>query len=272
MLCSRVTERPIITLTTDFGHRDAYVACMKGVILGIAPNAAIVDISHDVPPQDVRAASALLVSAYRYFPQATIHTVVVDPGVGTARRPVGVAASWGTYVGPDNGCLGGVLAALGHLESDNGWLRDAQAVELSNPDYRHVPVSRTFHGRDIFAPAAAFLACGVPLADMGPAVRTLVGSEGQRPLWENGVLQGTITHIDHFGNAITNILESALPDDPVFDVGGHTIRGLSRTYQDGDIMVLVGSTGFVEVAVRNGSAAADLGLHTGLRVGVRSSS
>jgi S-adenosylmethionine hydrolase len=259
----------IITLTTDFALRDGYVASMKGVILSIVGDVAIVDVSHSVAPQSVDEGAFLLASVWPYFPGSTIHLTVVDPGVGTERRPVAVQTARGTFVGPDNGVFAPALAAIGAIDAGTGTLIDAEAVELTEESYRRHPTSRTFHGRDIFAPAAAHLAAGTPLGRLGPAIESLKTLVLPGFTRRRGALVGSVTHVDAFGNVITSIPAHALPDQPVVRMGEATIEGLSTSYQDRPLGALIGSTGFLEVAVRNGNAAQYLGVRRGDPVEVR---
>lgn len=280
-------QRPLVTLMTDFGTADGYVGTMKGVILGIVPGARLVDISHQIAPQNVRQAAYVLYTAYPFFPQHTVHLVVVDPGVGSARRPIALHTPVGTFVGPDNGVLSYVMARE----------RVGAIVELAAPRYRLSQVSHTFHGRDIFAPAAAHLAAGVPIAALGPPVHDPVLIPPPRLETIPGGLVGEVMHADHFGNVITSLglLEwegDALALAPAFgqagdkahvperfeaknvvvEVVGREIAGVCRTYADvepGQVLALVGSEGHLEIAVREGNAAQRLGLQPGERVIVR---
>jgi S-adenosylmethionine hydrolase len=258
-----VPKFPLVSLTTDFGFLDAYVGVMKGVILGIAPQARIVDISHDVEPQNLAQAAFLLQTAYRYFPAVTIHVGVVDPGVGTARRAIAVQASHGTFVGPDNGIFCAALADQGAIDRETGALLSGRAVALADERYWLQPVSRTFHGRDIFAPVAAHLARGADLASFGPAIATLETGVANPVRSEGGKLYGSIVHIDRFGNAISNLDPQLLGAAPVLEVAGLTIHGLAPNYQQGGIVALVGSSGLIEIAEANASAARTLGLGVG---------
>ncbi len=247
---------PVITLTTDFGLEDAYVAAMKGVILTICPQATLVDVSHEVRPQAVRQAAYLLSTVVPYFPPGTVHLVVVDPGVGTQRRAIAVQTGRATYVAPDNGVLEMALAGDEALS----------AVELAEGHYRLPEVSATFHGRDVFAPAAAHLACGRSLAEMGPAV----------PLAEVYRLaparQPEVLHVDRFGNLITSYRVPAGQARLAVTVGGVRLAGPARTYADvepGELLAYVGSSGYLEIAVREGSAAQRLGAGPGTPVQVQ---
>ena len=275
---------PIITLTTDFGLTDSYVGTMKGVMLSIAPQARLVDITHRISPQNVRQTAYVLYTAYRFFSSQAIHLVVVDPGVGGARRPIAVRLSHGTFVGPDNGVFTYVMAE----ESVEG------VVELSNPRFHLSSVSQTFHGRDIFAPAAGHLASGVRLDELGTALSDPVTLPLPRLEMDSHRIRGEVLHTDHFGNVITSIGRllwrgsalSLVPafqerseerahlqaEDAVVAAGDREIRGLNRTYADvapGDLLTLVGSTGHVEIAVREGSGAERLDLHPGDPVELR---
>ncbi len=186
---------PAIALLTDFGLTDAYVGTMKGVMLSICPAARLIDLTHAVEPQNIRQAAYLLLTAYRYFPPQTVFLVVVDPGVGTARQPIAVETDHGFYVAPDNGVLSYVLSQV----------QIRQQVILQNPAYQLPAASQTFHGRDIFSPAAAHLANGVPITDLGPAVARI--ERLPDPLLKISAEQvcGEVLHIDHFGNVITSI-------------------------------------------------------------------
>ena len=265
----------LLTLLTDFGTSDAYVAALKGVVLGINPDVTIVDITHDVAPQDVGAAAFLLATAAPYFPRGTVHVAVVDPGVGTERRPLLVLTPDAAYVGPDNGIFSSVLG-LHTPSGDDGPASDdaplppgVRAFHLTNPRYWREPVSRTFHGRDIFGPVAAHLTLGVHPEELGEpveSIRRLALSTVRR---EDGGVVGGVVHVDRFGNLVTNIPEAEVAGRLLtVSIAGRTIVGLSETYAsvaDG-LMALVGSYGTVEIAVRNGSAAATLGVGVGERV------
>jgi S-adenosylmethionine hydrolase len=286
-----MNTRPIITLTTDFGVADGYVGTMKGVILDIAPHAQLVDITHEITPQDVRQTAYVLYTATPFFPPHTVHLVVVDPGVGSARRPIAVRSAWGTFVGPDNGVFSYVMAAA---VADGESTQIEAVVELANPRYRLLQVSHTFHGRDIFAPAAAHLAAGVPIDQLGPAVPDPVTLPLPRLEVSPNVVRGEVLHADHFGNVITSIGRllwsgDELSLEPVFRgrsgqkarfqadqahvmAGGREIPRLHRTYADvkpGEVLALVGSEGHVEIAVREGSGADRLNLRPGDPVELR---
>lgn len=252
-------SRPVITITTDFGQMDGYVGAMKGVILGICPQAEMVDISHQIQPQAVQQAAYVLSTAAAYFPPGTVHLVVVDPGVGSKRRPIAVETGRATYVGPDNGVLGLALA------QDPA----RRAVHLTDPRYQLSPASATFHGRDIFAPATAHLACGTPIEKLGEPlalselVELPVASPQPQP---GGGWQCAVLHVDHFGNLITNFRLPAPRQGLRIGLGGHWIEQISRTFADvepGKLVAYAGSSGYLEIAVRAGSAAEFLSLDAG---------
>jgi S-adenosyl-L-methionine hydrolase (adenosine-forming) len=250
--------RPIITLTTDFGLSDSYVAQMKGVILGISPDVILIDVTHQIPPQDCAAASELLAEAVAAFPPGTIHLVVVDPGVGTDRRAVAVEArgrdeSNGLrFVAPDNGVLTEVLRSR----------TVERAVRLTDRRFFLPEVSNTFHGRDIFGPVAAHWSRGVDLAQFGPPLESpLIQLEVHAPVREGSRLRGQIMRVDSFGNLITNIPADLLPqfagDRLTVVIQSQRILGISRTYgkrPPGELVALVGSSGRLEIAVCCGNA------------------
>lgn len=252
----------VVALLTDFGLQDTYVGVMKGVILGVSPDARIVDLSHDVPPQDVGTAVLHLAGAVSYFPRGTVHVVVVDPGVGTKRRAIAVEGQHAFYVAPDNGVLGAVMYTDPPV----------RAVSIENRACRLPEVSRTFHGRDIFAPAAAHLARGIGLDALGPVVDAPRAAPLPRPTRDpDGTVHGTIQHVDRFGNGITNLPATMVPEKsaPVFEVCGVTVRTWALSYEEAKtdaLLALAGSTGFIEIAVRNGSARERLGLRLGTPV------
>ena len=254
----------IITLTTDFGMSDAYVGVMKGAILGINPNVQIVDLTHAVPPQDIHEAAFLIHSAYHYFPEGTIHTVVVDPGVGSDRRAIVYQTDRAFFVCPDNGILTYLLQ-----EIENSGKPSTRVVAIQNRDYFLPEVSNTFHGRDIFAPVAAHLSLGVPLADIGPPVQDLVQLSIPTPRVSEGTVIGQIAKIDKFGNAITNIPESALVGGTApyeITVGNTRLTRINRAYAESEIgepLAIIGSFGALEIAVNGGSAERHLGLKRG---------
>ncbi len=256
--------RPIVALLTDFGTRDHYVGAMKGVVLGICPEAAVVDITHDVPAHDVLTASLDLAAAYRYFPAGTVFLAVVDPGVGSARR--GLAAEAGDYrfVAPDNGVLTAVF-------------QDApprRVVELTERRYARPTVSRTFEGRDRFAPGAAWLAKGVQLPALGRPLTDYRSIEIPVPRTEDGRIAGEVLRVDTFGNLVTNIdrkaFESLCRGGAIqIEVGSESIARLVETYADigaDEVCALIGSTDHLEFAANSKSAAARLSLDRGAPV------
>ena len=256
----------VITLTTDFGTQDAYVGIMKGVILGLNPKAQIVDLSHEIRPQGIEQAAFLLLTSFRFFPQDTIHLVVVDPGVGSERRALAARSKDAYLVAPDNGVLSYVATKEGFRE----------VIELTNPNFWLTPVSSTFHGRDIFAPVAAHLSLGVELARLGEPVKEMVTLSMLSPVWEGTRLEGRVIYADRFGNLVTDIPGGALPSEPcTVHLAGRAIPHLHRTYQEvrkGETLAYIGSSGFLEIAVREASAEELLGasLGTSVLVEVRS--
>lgn len=268
----------IITLTTDFGIEDPYVGVMKGVVLGINPEARLVDLTHAVGAQQVLQGAFLLGNAFRYFPPGTIHLAVVDPGVGSARRALAMEAGGYCFVAPDNGLLTYALAELG-LKSDASGdqpVRTAlppgmRAVALTNPDFRLHPVSSTFHGRDIFAPAAAYLSRGTSFGELGGEVSSLLLFPLAQPRKQSdGTIAGRVVHVDHFGNLVTDIRVADLPEGPVdILVAGKIIHGLSSSYADAAVteasplLAITGSAGYLDVAARNGNAARFLDIGPG---------
>ncbi|HXG23396.1 MAG TPA: SAM-dependent chlorinase/fluorinase [Chthonomonadales bacterium] len=259
----------IITLTTDFGHSDPFVGVMKGVILGIAPQARVVDLCHEVPPQNLRTGAFLLGSAFPYFPAGTIHMVVVDPGVGSERAPIAVETEEHLFVGPDNGLIPAAI---------EGYATVRRAVRLSQAEYHRQPVSHTFHGRDIFAPVAAHLANGVPLEALGEPWERLCALEQPRPVRRGEGVELHVVHVDRFGNLVTDLcardVSELAGNGPVrFLIGSAVIDGISRTYADvekGEPMAYFGSSGRLEIAVREGNAAETLGVSVGATICMQS--
>lgn len=263
-----LTPSGIITLTTDFGDRDPFVATMKGRILDRLPTARIIDVTHGISTYWPAEAGFWLSRAYPYFSAGTVHVAVVDPDVGTTRDIIGVQADDHIFLAPDNGLLQAVLRRAKSSVVHRLDLSQAmQRFALSAP-------SATFHGRDIFAPIAAELAAGhATLADIGPSTKTFHEGLGTVPRVSTGRIEGMVMTVDHFGNLITNIEESLIRpfSRPVVEVGGHEIN-LGRTYGDvqpGDVLALINSFGVLEIAVTQGSATAVLGLGRGAPVQVR---
>jgi len=256
--------RPIITLLTDFGDRDYYVSAMKGVILGIAPEAQIVDVTHRITPFSILEGAFVLWQAVRWFPRETVHVLVVDPGVGSERDAVAVRAGGHYLVGPDNGALYPAAASLGIEE-----VRRIEEGELT------LPRSGTFDGRDVFAPVAAHLASGVPMERVGPRKDGLVRLELFR--YEVGVdsIASHVLHVDRFGNVVLDVPLDALPPDlpprlTVEPEGGEALEAKNAShYKEGsprELLLIPGSSGLLELSVRRGSAAEFLGLRPGARV------
>ncbi|MBE3566796.1 MAG: SAM-dependent chlorinase/fluorinase [Thermogemmatispora sp.] len=257
---------PVIALMTDFGLRDGFVGIMKGVIAGVVPQAQLIDISHEIAAQNVATGAWLLSTAYRYFPAGSVFLCVVDPGVGSQRRAIALEAGDWFFVGPDNGLFSYVLTEQP--------LR--QVVALENPAYRLPAVSTTFHGRDIFAPAAAHLARGVPLSDFGPTLDpdSLQRLDLSQPRRERGRIEARVIYIDHFGNLVTSIPLTLVPDLFTASRVRLLIPGRHLTIErrqpffageagEGEPFVYSDSAGYVGVAIRNGNAAATLGVSVG---------
>jgi S-adenosylmethionine hydrolase len=250
-------HRPVITLLTDFGTADHYVAAMKGVILGICPDAHLIDITHQISPYQILEAAFILSQAWPYFPPGSIHLIVVDPGVGSSRRPLLAEAGGHLFVAPDNGVL--------------TLVRNLKARELIAERFFRNPVSRTFHGRDIFAPVAAHLATGVPLREFGSEIHDpVILNEGEPVETSPGVWTGTILHVDHFGNIVTNFparLSSELVKGK-FEVslGEYRIYQYFQDYsssEPGEVFLIQGSSGYLEISSRQTNAASRLGISIG---------
>jgi S-adenosylmethionine hydrolase len=256
----------VITLTTDFGLRDPFVGIMKGVILSLCPSARLVDLTHEIPAHDVQGGGLALEAAIPFFPAGTVHLAVVDPGVGTARRAIAVRREQCYLVGPDNG-----LFTFAFQEA--GWT----AVGLAAPEYRLAEVSRTFHGRDVFAPAAAYLAAGVPLERLGPSVADPVRLPRPRCHLEGRELIGEVIDADRFGNLLTSIPAGRLGEIPghgplTLDVAGRLVSGPVEAYaegREGEPTAIVGSTGRLEIFVKGGSARDRMGVGRGTVVRVK---
>lgn len=258
----------LITLTTDFGMDDPYVATMKGVILSVNPQVAIVDICHTIKPQNIAQAAFLLSTTYHYFPAGTIHVVVVDPGVGTERKAILLITPQAFFLAPDNGVLSYVIEEASP---------ELEVIALTNPRFWLSPVSDTFHGRDIFAPVAAHLSLGIPPRELGDPIPSILTFPIPQPqTGEDGVLIGHILHIDRFGNLIADIKREDLPTGRLFiEVCGHIIDDLSQSYDEGEeLLAIIGSSGRLEVSVKNGSAARFLRAKMGdeVKVGINKSS
>lgn len=275
----------IVTLTTDFGLADGYVGAMKGVILSIAPDVTLVDISHEIMPQDVRGGAFVLKSASLYFPPGAIHVAVVDPGVGSKRRALAIQTRRAIFVGPDNGVLSWALERE-HIQA---------IINVDQPEYWLGAVSHTFHGRDIFAPVAAHLARGVPIHHLGTPVDDMIFLPLPRPSYdESGILHSEVIYVDRFGNLVTGIEvdPAAACEDSVccrivnlpasapalcltsrarVEIAGRLIHTIVRSYADvasGNLLALIDSSGHLEIAVRNGNAATALKARVGAPVRV----
>ena len=257
-----------ITLTTDFGLGDWFVGTMKAVILGIHPRANVVDITHEIPPGDIRAGAFALMAGCRYFPKGTVHLAVVDPGVGSRRQAIAARTASRFFVGPDNGVLSWALA-----------LEKIETIRvLENRQYFLEPVSRTFHGRDIFAPVAAHLGRGLSAARLGRELKDYVRLPWPQPTAQRGGVQGEIVYIDRFGNTITNIKAELVSGERAGAcemMGERKVRcALADFYGAVPIkrpVAVIGSSGFLEIAVNGGSAARQFGLKIGDKVTVRMS-
>lgn len=255
--------RRIITFTTDFGLQDYYVGAMKGVILGQAPEARLVDISHEIPSQDIMAGSWVLKNSAMLFPPGTVHLVVIDPGVGTSRKPVALQIGDQYFVGPDNGIFS--LLTEEH---------DFKAIELTNPAYWRTSPSKTFHGRDIFAPVASHLFNGVDFAELGDPLDELETYRWAVPIADKDGIQGWVIHIDKFGNLITNI-SAALIEEVIKQkatklyVGNTILDEITSTFgsvPEGEPVAYIGSAGMLEVAINKGNAQEMLGVHKGAQI------
>jgi S-adenosylmethionine hydrolase len=253
----------IVTFTTDFGSLDGYAGAMKGVVLSLAPDAVLVDITHGIAAQDIAGGAVALAQAAPLFPRGTIHVAVVDPGVGTDRADVVVEAGGCFFVGPDNGLLS--LAAA----------HPRRAYRIEAPGFRRQSVSPTFHGRDVFAPTAGRLASGARAADAGPPQAARIELEAPMLRQIDGRVEGTVTHVDAFGNLLTSLTAEVVPAHALIEVEGQegTFRpALGKTFADvesGALVAYVGSTGQLEIALRDGSAAALIGAWRGSPVRLR---
>ena len=258
--------RPVVALLTDFGVRDHYAGTMKGVVLGICPETTLVDISHDVPPHDVLSASLELAASYKYFPAGTVFLVVVDPGVGSARRPLAAEAGDYRFVAPDNGVLSAVFKEV----------PPRRVVELTERRFARPTVSRTFEGRDRFAPAAGWLAKGTDVKALGRALTDYLRLAIPDPIVTEHAVRGEVLRVDRFGNLITNIDRRSVdrlgrPGEVTVEIlaGDHRVGRLVTTYAEitpGEVCSLFGSTEHLEIAANSASAAETLGLGRGAAV------
>ena len=256
----------VITLMTDFGIKDGNVGVMKGVIWGICPSAQISDLSHMIQAQNIREAAYIFARSVPYFPKGSIHVVVVDPGVGTNRRPMAAQIGDWFYVGPDNGTITGLLERAEQV----GW--QTEFVELNKKEYWLKDISYVFHGRDIFSPVAAHLGNGVSLSELGTPFNDPVHLQLPKPEKTKDGWRGEVTHIDHFGNISTNIRIENLGDamkakeNIIVRLNDTKINGMVDTFGErpvGEVIALIGSTGNLGIAVVNGNAAAKLGVKLG---------
>ncbi len=249
----------IITLTTDFGLEDPFVGVMKGVILSLCPEARVIDLSHNVKSADIRQAGFILETSHSYFPADTVHIAVVDPGVGTARRGLGVFTDRGVFIAPDNGVLSRIL----------GMYPGAEIRCLENRELTLQPVSSTFHGRDVFAPMAAHLCKGVDFSSVGPVITDTVLMEVPSYRLEGNILSGAVIHIDVFGNIVTNVPVDFKPmgiwDDCRLHLGVEYKLKFTNNYKSipgGELGIIPGSSGYLEIAMNLGSAASHTGAAT----------
>jgi S-adenosylmethionine hydrolase len=253
----------VITLTTDFGTRDWFVGTMKGVIASLAPTTRVIDLTHELPPGDIRGGAFALAASHRFFPKGAIHVIVVDPGVGSARKAIAVQTAKAVFVGPDNGVLSWALA--------KEKIRAIHALE--NEAYFLRPVSRTFHGRDVFAPVAAHLSRGLPIQKFGPALKDFVRLAWPEPRLRRGGLEGEVVYIDRFGNAVTNLEGGLLERASGASCEVHAkrqwncpVKSFYQAVPPKRPIALVGSSGFLEIAINGGSAEKVLGVRVGTRV------
>ena len=247
-----MAAQSIITLLTDFGTPDYFVGAMKGVVLSANPTAQIVDLTHDIPAQDIHAGAFNLLAVYKDFPSGTIHVAVVDPGVGSNRRPILIECAGQFFVGPDNGLFSWIC------EREGNW----RAHHLTNVKFFRHPTSKTFHGRDVFAPVAAALSNGSKPDEFGPVIDTIVELESLRPMTtDDGKIEARIIHIDRFGNCITNLTANHIRNRaPRLRVNGAEINSFREFFAEnssagGELFMLPGSAGFIEIAAQNSSAA-----------------
>ena len=259
---------PIITLTTDFGYDDAYVAAVKGAILNINPEATIVDVSHSIRPQDILHGAFILNAAYRYFPKQTVHVAVVDPGVGSERRAIILKTPSAIFVAPDNGILSYIIDDVfsvdgrSVIEQTHGltelvFKKGLEAAAITDPRFWRHPVSPTFHGRDIFAPVAAGLSLGISPYEFGEKINSLHVLPIAKPSVDpDGNVVGQVLHVDRFGNLITNITSSNMSGKNItIEVGTRRIQGMTDYYAQGEgMMAVVGSSGYLEISLRDGNA------------------
>jgi S-adenosylmethionine hydrolase len=266
----------IITLTTDFGCDDAYVAAVKGAILSTNPEANIIDISHSIQPQNISQGAFILNAAYRSFPKQTIHMAIVDPGVGIERQGVILKTPSALFVAPDNGILSYIIDDLFPVDTPSTqptqeltkviFKTGLEAVAITDPRFWRHPVSHTFHGRDVFAPVAAGLSLDISIYEFGGKINSLHVLPIPKPVRDpEGNLIGQVLHIDHFGNLITNIKSNYLPGrDITVELAGLSIQGIADYYaQTEGAMAILGSSGYLEISLKDGSASDHLGAVVG---------
>lgn len=240
--------RRIITLTTDFGDEDHYVGSMKGVIFGINADSNIVDITHKIPGHDIFKAAFTVRNFYRYFPNDSIHVVVVDPGVGSERKSIVVKTELGVFVGPDNGVFSFIFNDA----------EKAEIYEITNNDYMLNDISRTFHGRDIFAPVAGHISKGIDISEVGVKIESPVVLNIRKPIENDTGIYGEVIYTDSFGNLITNITREMLNGFKSIYIDDYVIDTVAKSYQDvevGELHAIIGSSGYLEIFVNQGSAA-----------------
>lgn len=255
----------LITLTTDFGVQDHYVGVLKAVILSIAPDIRLIDISHDIPPQDIMAGAWVVRNSAMLFPPGSVHLVVVDPGVGTSRKPIAMQIEKQFFVGPDNGIFSLIADQYDH-----------RAVELTESSFWRLNPSKTFHGRDIFAPVAACLATGTELNELGSPLESLETYRWAVPISDRDGVQGWIMHIDRFGNLITNIPEEMIAEtgegaNLKIYVGNTILNNLVETFGEvleGEPAAYIGSSGMLEIAINKGNAHEMLGVEKGAQISI----
>lgn len=255
----------IISLLTDFGLIDGYPGIMKGVIYSIAPAVRIADVTHLISPQNVREGAIAVSRAYRYFPAGSIHVAVVDPGVGTYRRPLAMRLGDHFFIGPDNGLFSLVIQEAKEKQLS------CQIVAASNQKYWLPKPSHVFHGRDIFAPVAAHLGAGVRLDQLGEPVNDPILLPFPRPVITSHSIQGEVIAIDHFGNLSTNILDTDIPisHDCTVEIAGCSIRGMVKTFGDrpaGELVALIGTDHDLSISIVNGNAQAELSAGVGEKI------
>ena len=248
----------VITLLTDFGYRDGFVGAMKGVICGINPHAQIIDVCHDITPGDINSAAFVIAQTAPYFPQKSVHLIVVDPGVGSTRKPLVVQSESACFVAPDNG----VLKFIFEKEM-------CKVYEISNKDFVYSNRSSTFHGRDVFAPVAAHLSKGVPIEEIGTLISDYQRGHVVKPVIKKDELLGEIIYIDRFGNLVTNILKDQTKSVNTITIKNVEIKTTSKCYssvKQYELAALIGSHNYLEIAQRDGNAQQKLGCGVGEKV------